>query len=775
MNKKLFVISIFLIILIVRSQVIFETENNVINGFSDIEKIEQNQEIATYSKNGTKVEFDTTKSQSNWNLLLKTRLGVIKPNTEYKLRFKYFIESGSDENSRIQVLLRPISKITPEDDCLRTDVSEQGKWKIVKISFTSEKCVDYSMHIFVGEKFKGSIESLKLSEGSFDKFIPFKNDSKKHEAELKNLPTGAKEFEVHLPNPKRELVVNAAEFGLSESSKNVRDCLLKAIEHCKKVGASKLVVNKGTYYIDQNDPIKFSGFGDFTFDGGGSTFVFYKKRGCHFLVESCTRTKICNFNIDWDWNKDPLASIVEVINIDSTEKFIDIKFRDYDEFPKRDIRLVLMSPYDIKRKAVGVECKRDFNFNNNTGQNNPPTKWLSPNILRVWKIAPEVFSVGEFRRLVHYSYDMGAFHFFDNTHFTLENVNIYSTPGCGVNIGGKHKYWQFKNFNIKFPEGKNPRRCITSTADHSHLINSLGYFKMVDCEFGYGCDDFINMHDCSVFGRKIANRTMRGLRLGFHLGVGDTVEFRNGDYSPANFTAKVIATRYIDKPNLVWEVDFDADIPDAKIDGFVMFNKKCDTRNIIIRNCDFKCNRARGLLILASDVTVENCRFYHSEQGAIKIETGYTYKLWCEGFGAHNIKIRNNIFEMSNPAGAVNRCLERDIFIGSYQKRDPSDEHTNYPILSDILIENNKFIDTFGLCAYIASAKNVIVRENKFEAKTPRNKERLYRGGFYIRNSSEIKIINNTYEESEYFKNVGVRYDATNAKRILVEGNKITK
>ncbi len=773
MKRNLFLFSIFIITLVIFSNITYELENNILNGFNDTTKIEQNQQFCKVSENGIKVDFDTTKSQSNWNLLLKTRAGIIKPNTEYKLSFSYFIQNGSDENSRIQVLLRPISKITPEDDCIRTDVSEQGQWKTANISFTSEKCSDYSMQIFVGEKFKGSIKNFKLSEGTFDKFVSFKTNTKKFVGDLKNIPTGAKEFEVLLPNPKRELVVNAAEFGLSESSKNVRDYLLKAIEYCKKVGASKLVVNKGVYYIDQNDPIKFSGFNDFTFDANGSTFIFYKKRGCHFLVESCTRTKICNFNIDWDWEKDPLASIVEVVNINAKEKYIDIKFRDYKKFPKHDIRLVLMSPYDTARKAVGVECKRDFNFNNNTGQNNPPIKWLAPNLLRVWKIAPEVFSVGEFRRLVHYSYDMGCFHFFDNTHFTLENVNIYSTPGCGVNIGGKHKYWQFKNFNIKLPEGNDPRRCITSTADHSHLINSLGYFKMIGCEFGYGCDDFINMHDCSVFGRKIALRTIKGLRLGFHLGIGDNVEFRNGDYSPANFTAKVVAARYIDKQNLVWEIDFDKDIPKAKIDGFVMFNKKCDTRNIIIRNCDFKCNRARGLLILASDVTVENCKFYHTEQGAIKIETGYTYKLWCEGFGAHNIVIKNNKFEMSNPTGSVNRCLERDIFIGSYQKRDPSDEHTNYPILSDILIENNEFVDTFGLCAYIASAQNVIIRDNKFEAKTLRIKDRLYRGGFYIRNSSDIKILNNTYIESPMFKELGVRYDSTNTNKIIAKGNSI--
>ena len=155
----------------------------------------------------------------------------------------------------------------------------------------------------------------------------------------------------------------------------------------------------------------------------------------------------------------------------------------------------------------------------------------------------------------------------------------------------------------------------------------------------------------------------------------------------------------------------------------MLFNHDFNTHNIIVRNCFFHHNRARGILILARDVTIENCRFWRNEQAGIKIETGYTYDLWCEGYGVNNIKISNNTFDTVNPTGTRNQNFERDIFIGTYLKRDPSSEHTSYPILSNILIENNTFKDTFGLCAYIASAGNVIVRNNSFE---------------YLRNDQEL-------------------------------------
>lgn len=114
---------------------------------------------------------------------------------------------------------------------------------------------------------------------------------------------------------------------------------------------------------------------DFTFDGGGSTFVFYKKYGSNFNVNNCLRVRLTNFNIDWDWDKDPIASIVKIENIgkDADGNFIDIKFVDYDKFPKQNVRFVIMTPYDPVAKAVGVEGGKEYNFGNNDGKNNPKT------------------------------------------------------------------------------------------------------------------------------------------------------------------------------------------------------------------------------------------------------------------------------------------------------------------------------------------------------------------------------------------------------------------
>ena len=134
-----------------------------------------------------------------------------------------------------------------------------------------------------------------------------------------------------------------------------------------------------------------------------------------------------------------------------------------------------------------------------------------------------------------------------------------------------------------------------------------------------------------------------------------------------------------------FEIFFNSDIPGPEKSKYIMFDKTYDTRNVIVRDCYFHSNRARGILVLARDVTIENCRFRRNEMGAVKLETGYTTNIWCEGFGVDNVVLRNNIFDTSNPLGVSNFGYERDVFIGAYIAADPSYEQTSYPILKNIL------------------------------------------------------------------------------------------
>lgn len=295
---------------------------------------------------------------------------------------------------------------------------------------------------------------------------------------------------------------------------------------------------------------------------------------------------------------------------------------------------------------------------------------------------------------------------------------------------------------------------------------------MIGCEFAYGSDDCINIHDLSAFGVKVDENVIE-LKAGSMPEVGDVVELRHGDYSPAKFKSEVVSiTVTPDKKRYFYLKD---KIPNPRFDGFVIFNRVYDSSHVIIRDCYFHSNRARGLLILASDITIENCKFVHNQMGALKFESGYTFNLWSEGFGVNNVLVKNCTFDTVNPQGVAYQGKVRDVFFGVYMRRDPSFEQTKYPVIRNVMFENNKFKNSFGTIALISSSDNIIFKNNTFENTTPRKKELPYRGAFYINHSTNTKIVNNTYIKSDLVKYPGIFVDEDTSKGIIFEGNTIVE
>lgn len=86
-------------------------------------------------------------------------------------------------------------------------------------------------------------------------YYPATVDAKTSNTTFQKLPTGAKDFDVILPSPKNDIVVNASDFGLNQSITNSATIINKAIEYCKKIKAGKLVIDKGTYKCFDAVPI----------------------------------------------------------------------------------------------------------------------------------------------------------------------------------------------------------------------------------------------------------------------------------------------------------------------------------------------------------------------------------------------------------------------------------------------------------------------------------------------------------------------------------------
>lgn len=735
---------------------------------------------AEISKDSSKLLVKT--SHSGWNTAYSTKPGIFKPQTDYVI---YFDAKRLDdsEKSFLHCLVRKSGSIHPDNDLLQKNIYPAKKKKTYILKFSTPAiCDSYAFQIHTLTPSSFEIDNFRICVGSADKFIPLGSDVESGAA-TPPVPTGAKEFEVLPPEDPDRLVVNAADFGASEDCPDLPKALNAAIAHCKKVNASKLVLNKGRYKITSSRTIHFIGLQNFVFDASGSTFIYNKRSGANVRISDCQRVEIKNLNIDWDWKNDPLASLGKVVGEDkgAPECSFDVEFFTYDNHPLygKPIRFAMLTPYDHKKKRLGFEgCCGLISVDQTTPKEKYcKTEWLTPNTVRIYDNKGGMrakMKKGDYFRIQHYYYDMTCFYVRDNTHLTLRNINIFSCAGHAVLCDGKQSYWQMVNFNIatKKPVEKRP---ITTTADHIHFARSQGFFKMIGCEISRGADDCVNFHDCSAVVKKIGPRKLRSIqRRNIDMfAEGNTVELLQFDYERTGIKIKSSSVKKLEDGN--WEIETESDLPEQTGDCFVAFSPQYDTRNIILRDCYFHDGSSNGLLLLARDITIEDCILRNNLLCAIKFLTGYTYKSWCEGYGVDNVVIRNCLLDRPNPTNKSNNGKVADIFAAMYMRVDPSEEQSMRAPIRNVLIENNRFVGTKGLIAYIASADNFIMRGNTFEIKSKPLPDLKYRGGFFVTHSSNVDISGNKYITDLPLEGAGVYYTPETVSNLTFSNNSVER
>lgn len=726
----------------------------------------------------------------------QTAAGLFEPGKSYLIKFKCRIDSAED--GAFFLFTARSDSLGPLRDLGTTTVARARDFQDVEMQISIPEGVnDYSLKFSTKGSLSGVLKDLKITQGTGLDFYPFAESQREYCGEIGKIATGCPDFNVELPagNPNAP-VVNAADFGATENNLKFCDAMNAAVAHCRKIGARKLVLPKGVYHLYNSGPITFEGLKDFEFDGGGSTFIFLRDKGLAKMkgldaskisnnfqdgacvkISECERVKVGNFNIDWDWAADPLGSIVRVENVCASPggEYIDYKFVDYDNFPRRDLRVANLSSYDPVSNLIGVEGGATLGYEFYKGKNIPKMEWLSGNVLRVWHSRySRRAKVGDFYRMQHYYYDGAGVLTHQNRHLTLSKVNVYSCRGHAFVVSGTQQYWQYLDCSIKPPEGAKAR-AITCTADHLHVVNSRGYMKLIGCDFMLGADDCINVHDCTGYAvRKsdfsLETRNVRGIKM---FKVGDPIELRDDDFSPSGFTGKIKSVKPIDASKGVHEIVFADKIPQPKGEGFIMFNHYYSSGNILLRNCKFHSNRARGIIIQCPNVTVENCVIKNNEMAGMRIVTGYTPNLWSEGFGVDNLLVRGCVFESTNRTDVKADGFARDIHIGIYRTTGERTGQTMYPIMSNITFEKNTFKNAYGLVAFITSSGNVVFRENTIINDIPRKKPLPYRGSFLVKASTDTAIVNNIIVESKYAPNPGVYAEADTVKGLKIGGNKI--
>jgi hypothetical protein len=604
---------------------------------------------------------------------------------------------------------------------------------------------------------------------------------------VRDVPSGPAEFTVDAPDPSSDVSLSVADFGADPESEDNYDAFMRAIREAKAQKAGHLVVPQGVYYFRTgHDALVLSGLSDLTLDGQGAELVWrnpaVERYGGMFSLLDCQRIEIKDIVLDWDWSVDPLGSLVEVIAVESAGRHLDIRFNEHTRFPNRETIVKVLEAVDPATGAVGCEGKRDIyvDWNDVPAPPNRTLEWLSGNTARLHAFDDarrnnfrRYAAVGDLFRARHYAYGAAAVGLRRSGHITLTGVKIYACPGMAV--VGRDRPHHVRLSDCAIVRRPDADRMISCTADHINFGDTLGYLIVENCDVGWGGDDCINVHNGCAPATRLDDQTFAA-RLSDHIyKVGDLIEFRRRDLSPLGFYSRVRSLRPVQTPAGARTAVTLADpIPESLPDEVVLYNREIHSGNVIVRNCYFHENRARGVLVEAPDYRIENCRFHRIQMAALLFNSGFTMEQWNEGQEVRNVVIRGNTFEDCNKARIGEKGPQ--VFITVYLgKTDTPETKTSYPVFSDILFEDNTFIDCPSSSFFVSSARNVVIQNNTFHDANSRKINPPERAMMYVSYASEIAIVNNHWMQSPYVAKPGAWVDTSNTSAIRWEGNTVLR
>jgi len=560
--------------------------------------------------------------------------------------------------------------------------------------------------------------------------------------------------------------INAEEFGFSANGKDNANALQKAIDHCKNKKIDRLVIAPGIYPITITEPLRLYGMENFEFFAEGVRFVVYspitpKETILYFEIKDSSCIKFTGLEIDWDWGKARLTSLLKVVT--RADTYVDFEFMEEGEIPENAV-FISTNAYNDETFTAGVEGGREFCVNGNTNETFIRREKIGEKLYRCYadikSLSDLFFQPGTYHLVRHFMYNGGAFSVKDTSHFTLENVTIYSIPGFGVHCGGFSHHLLFYKFRIVLPDFA--KRYMTATVDGIHIANSKGYMLFEECDLGYQGDDCINIHDnVAMFITITSKNTFRFKKLRiFDCNEGDLLEFRNGDLSPTGFSATILKKEVTEEG---LNITLDKEIPGTIKEDSVIFDRSFCSDHYEIRNCYFHETRARGILAQANHGIIENCRFYRMQGAAIQIETGAS-PTWCEGMGVDDLIIRNNeiiecdINDWDKAVLYMSTFLPAGIPIKNTKFPNPTttvgdsgaDFRTAYPMFTNIVIENNLFKEYPRRAIILTSYDGVTLKNNFFKNEISRKYNNPERGSIWSAYGSNLHLENNIFEPSPY-------------------------
>jgi hypothetical protein len=440
------------------------------------------------------------------------------------------------------------------------------------------------------------------------------------------------------PSPRRvaafDATVVATDFGARPDGSDAAPGFAKAIAEVARRRGGRLVVLPGRYefFSTLGVGLNFFGLRDVEIEAQGAEFVF---RGLTrpFVLRNCRNLTLRGLRLRWarvpfsqgdlvDVADDRRSAVIALDEITPFDGFTRVKaFGEYE----RSSGLIAtqgLDVFDAVQSVEGIDPRRvrlHFNRQLNIARRNA---WV----------------------LRHAIYEAHVFDMRGCSDMRFDEVVIHSAPGMGF-VAALSRNITVSRCEIAPPEESG--LLMSTTADAVHFANCGGDAAIENCRFAAMGDDGVNV---TTSYWRIAERPDKQNAIvtqwrnhGFLPDdapvAGDVVELASGStLEPLGEArvdeAHVVGSAPAEKMALHFATDAKGMVGDLACD-------EAHLPNLLVQNCRFENNRARGVLA-HKNARIENNLFLNqSAQGVLLAPDEW----WMEGPEVANVKIVGNVFD----------------------------------------------------------------------------------------------------------------------------------
>lgn len=537
--------------------------------------------------------------------------------------------------------------------------------------------------------------------------------------------------------------------------------LQAAIKWAYENGLHRIVIPPGTYRVaaepQSGSHLHFSGMKNFEIDATGATLIFTARKKSSFAFDHCEDVTLRGATL---LRETPPFSQGKIIALSADRTTVDVQVSagypaDFDD--PRYFSKIWLNLYDRSTR----QWRDDMSARANIERLGPDTfRFHSARALGGdigWVVGAAVAWRG------NGGPDIGLY-----ACSGMKILDVTIKGGIGFCVyegdGGGGNYYRYTVTYGAKPAGADEEPFMASNADGFHSNGVRKGPTLEGCHFEGMDDDGIPIHgQYALVEESQGNEVIVEARNPPFCEKGDDLRFLDARGVLAG-EAKVVSTEILPayKPSAPPPKDLrlfqnnphdkyeqlTLDQPANAGFGWLVSNADANGAGFVIRNCTIRNNRARGMLIKASNGLIENCTIEGSSMGGIIIAPEMEY--WNESDYARNVVVRNNVLRNCNYWSQQGTSQAGTITVAA------ADQHRFVPLPGghrNIIIVGNTLEDNDGPNLVISSTEGIVVQDNHFIRPMWHANERGKAFGvdpgalIWLTESSGVQLLNNVLTE----------------------------